>query len=121
MWWNLLGRDHDDIVAARDEWIRGDRGSAPCAATPGARRPRHPADRCGSSCGAATDDPARPGVGGAAATPLNPIIALILPSSVSSLNLTLYGVSVLGSSHLLLRGWARDAPPEGVHGRLVGC
>ena len=42
-------------------------------------------------------------------------------SSVSSLNLTLYGVSVLGSSHLLLRGWARDAPPEGVHGRLVGC
>jgi redox-sensitive bicupin YhaK (pirin superfamily) len=23
MWWNFIGRSHDDIVAARDEWMRG--------------------------------------------------------------------------------------------------
>jgi redox-sensitive bicupin YhaK (pirin superfamily) len=24
MWWNFVGGDHDDIVTARDEWMRGD-------------------------------------------------------------------------------------------------
>jgi len=24
MWWNFLGRDHDDIVTAREEWMRAD-------------------------------------------------------------------------------------------------
>jgi len=24
MWWNFVGRDHDDIVAAREDWMRGD-------------------------------------------------------------------------------------------------
>ena len=24
MWWNFVGRDHDDIVTARDEWTRAD-------------------------------------------------------------------------------------------------
>ena len=24
MWWNFVGRDHDDIVAAREEWMRAD-------------------------------------------------------------------------------------------------
>jgi hypothetical protein len=25
MWWNFIGRDHDEIVAAREEWMHGDR------------------------------------------------------------------------------------------------
>jgi redox-sensitive bicupin YhaK (pirin superfamily) len=25
MWWNFIGRDHDEIVAARDDWMTGDR------------------------------------------------------------------------------------------------
>jgi quercetin 2,3-dioxygenase len=25
MWWNFVGRDHDEIVAAREEWMSGDR------------------------------------------------------------------------------------------------
>jgi redox-sensitive bicupin YhaK (pirin superfamily) len=25
MWWNFIGRDHDEIVAARDEWMTGQR------------------------------------------------------------------------------------------------
>jgi quercetin 2,3-dioxygenase len=25
MWWNFIGRDHDEIVAARGEWMRGQR------------------------------------------------------------------------------------------------
>jgi redox-sensitive bicupin YhaK (pirin superfamily) len=24
MWWNFIGRDHDEIVAAREEWMHGD-------------------------------------------------------------------------------------------------
>ena len=24
MWWNFVGRDHEDIVTARDEWTRAD-------------------------------------------------------------------------------------------------
>jgi hypothetical protein len=23
MWWNFVGRDHDDIVTARDDWMSG--------------------------------------------------------------------------------------------------
>jgi hypothetical protein len=25
MWWNFIGRDHDEIVAAREEWMNGNR------------------------------------------------------------------------------------------------
>jgi redox-sensitive bicupin YhaK (pirin superfamily) len=25
MWWNFIGRDHDDIVAAREDWMSGQR------------------------------------------------------------------------------------------------
>jgi quercetin 2,3-dioxygenase len=25
MWWNFIGRDHDEIVAAREQWMTGDR------------------------------------------------------------------------------------------------
>ena len=24
MWWNFVGRDHEDIVTARDDWVRAD-------------------------------------------------------------------------------------------------
>ena len=25
MWWNFVGRDHDEIVEAREDWARGNR------------------------------------------------------------------------------------------------
>ncbi len=25
MWWNFIGRDHDEIVAAREDWMSGQR------------------------------------------------------------------------------------------------
>ncbi|MDT0331504.1 pirin family protein [Nocardiopsis lambiniae] len=64
MWWNFVGRDHDEIVAARDAWeagrtapgegrrfgaVIGDDGAAlPAPGLPNARlrpRPRHRSDR----------------------------------------------------------------------------
>jgi redox-sensitive bicupin YhaK (pirin superfamily) len=36
MWWNFVGRSHEDIVQARDEWMAGQRfgAVAGCAAQP---------------------------------------------------------------------------------------
>ncbi len=25
MWWNFIGRSHDEIVQAREDWMKGDR------------------------------------------------------------------------------------------------
>jgi hypothetical protein len=45
MWWNFIGRDHDEIVAAREEWMSGRRS----AALPVTRCPRRRCPRPGSS------------------------------------------------------------------------
>ena len=36
MWWNFVGRSHDEIVAARDDWMAGRRFGpvAGCTADP---------------------------------------------------------------------------------------
>jgi hypothetical protein len=39
MWWNFVGRDHDEIVAAREDWEAGRRFGA----VPGDPHPRLPA------------------------------------------------------------------------------
>jgi redox-sensitive bicupin YhaK (pirin superfamily) len=35
MWWNFVGRDHDDIVAAREQWMAGDARFGPVRGYPG--------------------------------------------------------------------------------------
>jgi quercetin 2,3-dioxygenase len=37
MWWNFVGRDHDDIAAARSEWAAGDPRFGPVHGYPGPR------------------------------------------------------------------------------------
>ena len=37
MWWNFVGRDHEDIVAARDQWMAADARFGPVRGYPGHR------------------------------------------------------------------------------------
>lgn len=39
MWWNFVGRDHDDIAAAREEWMRADPRFGTVVGYPGDRLP----------------------------------------------------------------------------------
>ena len=39
MWWNFVGRDHDEIAAAREEWMRVDPRFGTVHGYPGARLP----------------------------------------------------------------------------------
>jgi redox-sensitive bicupin YhaK (pirin superfamily) len=36
MWWNFVGRDHEDIVEAREQWMAADRRFGPVPGYPGA-------------------------------------------------------------------------------------
>lgn len=42
MWWNFVGRDHDDIVTAREEWMRADARFGTVRGYPGKRLPAPP-------------------------------------------------------------------------------
>ena len=61
MWWNFVGRDHEDIATAREHWTRADPVSARCPAIPaiGCPRPRCPPSD--SNRAADTRDTTRPG------------------------------------------------------------
>jgi quercetin 2,3-dioxygenase len=39
MWWNFVGRDHNDVAAARDEWMRVDPRFGTVHGYPGGRLP----------------------------------------------------------------------------------
>ena len=39
MWWNFVGRDHDDIATAREQWMRADRRFGTVHGYPGDRLP----------------------------------------------------------------------------------
>ena len=39
MWWNFVGRDHDDIAAAREQWMRADPRFGTVHGYPGDRLP----------------------------------------------------------------------------------
>jgi redox-sensitive bicupin YhaK (pirin superfamily) len=39
MWWNFVGRDHEDIVEAREQWMAADRRFGPVPGYPGAPLP----------------------------------------------------------------------------------
>ena len=39
MWWNFVGRDHDDIATAREEWMRADPRFGTVHGYPGERLP----------------------------------------------------------------------------------
>ena len=42
MWWNFVGRDHDDIAAAREDWMRADPRFGTVHGYPGDRLPAPP-------------------------------------------------------------------------------
>jgi quercetin 2,3-dioxygenase len=42
MWWNFVGRDHEDIVEARAQWMAADRRFGPVPGYPGAPLPAPP-------------------------------------------------------------------------------
>ena len=42
MWWNFVGRDHEDVVAARTQWMAGDARFGPVRGYPGPALPAPP-------------------------------------------------------------------------------
>jgi hypothetical protein len=42
MWWNFVGRDHEDIVTAREDWVRADTRFGTVHGYPGDRLPAPP-------------------------------------------------------------------------------
>jgi quercetin 2,3-dioxygenase len=42
MWWNFVGRDHEEIVAAREQWMAGDPRFGPVPGYPGPALPAPP-------------------------------------------------------------------------------
>ena len=66
MWWNFIGRSHDEVAGYREAW------AAPGPAVPAGRRPRREGDGGAADADGGAQAPAAPG--GAAG--MNPVDAL---------------------------------------------
>ena len=56
MWWNCVGRDHDDIAAAREQWMRADPRFGTVPAIPATACPHRRCPPSDSNHGAGTGD-----------------------------------------------------------------
>ena len=66
MWWNFIGRSHEDVVAAREAWEAGAGarpGGRPVRAGRGVRRRRSPRIPAPGPAGGAAQAPGQPGAG----------------------------------------------------------